>query len=185
MGDVNRDLLATLRDFFQAWKTRAANRPDAIQGIQGAGGAGEALALGPLTEVTDTSGTRYVRYLGTWEVVDGTPTFVRASGEDGAELPPAETLPAREMLIRIDGDIYVAYRPDIGPTPTRWLSKRTATLSTGVAYSPPADEDSTGRLYETSATLTYYSDAEQQDGNEVDLIYTQVEAANEATHFET
>lgn len=54
-----------------------------------------------------------------------------------------------------------------------------------MAYSPPADEDGTGRLYETSATLTYYSDAEQQDGDEVDLLYTQVEAANEATHFET
>ena len=106
-------------------------------------------------------------------------------GRGRRRTPPAETLPAREALIRINGDVYVAYRPDIGPTPTRWLSKRTATLSTGVAYSPPADEDGTGRLYETSATLTYYSDAEQQDGDEVDLLYTQVEAANEATHFET
>ena len=33
VADVNRDLLATLRDFFQAWKTRAANRPDTVQGI--------------------------------------------------------------------------------------------------------------------------------------------------------
>lgn len=33
VGDVNRDLLATLRDFFQAWKTRAANRPDTVRGI--------------------------------------------------------------------------------------------------------------------------------------------------------
>lgn len=46
VGDVNRDLLATLRDFFQAWKTRAANRPDTIQGIQGASGFAGAAILG-------------------------------------------------------------------------------------------------------------------------------------------
>lgn len=38
VGDVNRDLLATLRDFFQAWKTRAANRPDTVRGIEAASG---------------------------------------------------------------------------------------------------------------------------------------------------
>lgn len=46
VGDVNRDLLATLRDFFQAWKTRAGNRPDTIQGIQGASGFAGAAILG-------------------------------------------------------------------------------------------------------------------------------------------
>lgn len=38
VADVNRDLLATLRDFFQAWKTRAANRPDTVRGIEAASG---------------------------------------------------------------------------------------------------------------------------------------------------
>lgn len=38
VGDVNRDLLAILRDFFQAWRTRAANRPDTIRGIEATSG---------------------------------------------------------------------------------------------------------------------------------------------------
>ena len=38
VADVNRDLLATLRDFFQAWRTRAANRPDTVRGIEAASG---------------------------------------------------------------------------------------------------------------------------------------------------
>lgn len=152
---------------------------------QGASSGGQGLQLGPLTYVSYPT-RKFVRYLGQWAYDEetGAWAFAAALKPDGTQYPAAEEIPAREMLIRINGDIYVAYRPDIGPTPTRWLSKRTATLSTGVAYSPPADEDSTGRLYETTATLTYYSDVAQQDGNEVDLIYTQVEAANEGAHFE-
>ena len=38
VADVNRDLLATLRDFFQAWRTRAANRPDTVRGIESTSG---------------------------------------------------------------------------------------------------------------------------------------------------
>lgn len=46
VADVNRDLLATLRDFFQAWKTRAANRPDTVRGIEAASGFANTAILG-------------------------------------------------------------------------------------------------------------------------------------------
>ena len=38
VADVNRDLLATLRDFFQAWRTRAGLDPASAKGIDAASG---------------------------------------------------------------------------------------------------------------------------------------------------
>lgn len=169
---------------------------------QGSGGGGlpaEALALGPLTEVSDAAGTRYVRYLGTWKVVDGTPTFVRASGEDGAALPAAETLTPTfvQLLFRqtsasgssgheeATGIGYVRVPVFFPGTPMDWMTRQTPTLQDRLAYAAPLSETDTGSVTAASTKLSYFSDEAPTPGPAEELFLVQVEAANEAAHYST
>ena len=88
------------------------------------------------------------------------------------------------MLCRVGGGVYSAYRPDIGPTPTRWLAKHTETIVGGIAYSEPQTDADTGALGASELTFTYFTDTAAQESDPATLLYTQVEAANEAAHFE-
>lgn len=150
-------------------------------------GGASGLQLGPLTYETDGDTKRFVRYMGTWvfSEASGVWTFARAVKADGTQYPAAESMAAREMLIRAGGEVYVAYRPDIGPTPTRWLYRKTTTIVGGISYSEPETDADTGALNANDLTLTYFSDMDEVAGDDITLLYTQVEEANEASHFET
>lgn len=169
------------------------------QGASSGGVSAEALALGPLTEVTDAAGTRYVRYLGTWKVVDGTPTFVRASGEDGAALPAAETLTPTfvQLLFRqtsasgssgheeATGIGYVRVPVFFPGTPMDWMTRQTPTLQDRLAYAAPLSETDTGSVTAASTKLSYFSDEAPTSGPAEELFLVQVEEANEAAHYST
>ena len=156
-------------------------------------------AIGPLTEVTDAAGTRYVRYLGTWKVVDGTPTFVRATGEDGAALPPAETLTPTfvQLLFRqtsasgssgheeATGIGYVRVPVFFPGQPTGWMTRQTPTLQDRLAYTAPLSETDTGSVSAASTKLSYFSDEAPTPGPAEELFLVQVEEANEAAHYST
>lgn len=156
---------------------------DALTG----GNSTSSLQPGPLTYEASGSTRRFVRYMGTWvfSEASGVWTFARAVKADGTQYPAAESMAAREMLIRAGGEVYVAYRPDIGPTPTRWLSRKTTTIVGGISYSEPETDADTGALNANDLTLTYFSDMDEVAGDDITLLYTQVEEANEASHFET
>lgn len=149
-------------------------------------GGASGLQPGPLTYEASGSTRRFVRHMGTWvfSEASGVWTFARAVKADGTQYPAAESMAAREMLIREGGEVYVAYRPDIGPTPTRWLSRKTTTIVGGISYSEPETDADTGALNANDLTLTYFSDVDEVAGDDITLLYTQVEAANEASHFE-
>lgn len=155
---------------------------DALTG----GNSTSSLQPGPLTYEASGSTRRFVRYMGTWvfSEASGVWTFARAVKADGTQYPAAESMAAREMLIRAGGEVYVAYRPDIGPTPTRWLSRKTTTIVGGISYSEPETDADTGALNANDLTLTYFSDMDEVAGDDITLLYTQVEEANEASHFE-
>lgn len=169
------------------------------QGASSGGLPAEALALGPLTEVTDAAGTRYVRYLGTWKVVGGTPTFVRASGEDGAALPAAETLTPTfvQLLFRqtsasgssgheeATGIGYVRVPVFFPGQPMEWMTRQTPTLQDRLAYAAPLSETDTGSVTAASTQLSYFSDEAPTSGPAEELFLVQVEAANEAAHYST
>lgn len=169
------------------------------QGASSGGLPAEALALGPLTEVTDAAGTRYVRYLGTWKVVGGTPTFVRASGEDGAALPAAETLTPTfvQLLFRqtsASGSSGYEEATSIGyvrvpvffpGTPMDWMTRQTPTLQDRLAYAAPLSETDTGSVTAASTKLSYFSDEAPTSGPAEELFLVQVEEANEAAHYST
>ena len=147
-------------------------------------GGGGGLQLGPLEY--EAGNKHFVRYMGTWVYAAGSGVwnFAKAVGTDGGVLPAVEIIPSREMLFREGGEVYVALRPDIGPTPTRWLAKRTATIVGGISYSEPESDADTGALSASELTFTYFSDTAATEGGTITLLYTQVEAANEASHFE-
>ena len=154
------------------------------QGASSGGLPAEALALGPLTEVTDAAGTRYVRYLGTWKVVDGTPTFVRATGEDGAALPPAETLTPTfvQLLFRqttasgssgyeeATGIGYVRVPVFFPGQFMDWMTRQTATLQDRLAYAAPLSETDTGSVSAASTKLSYFSDEAPTPGPAEELF---------------
>ena len=147
-------------------------------------GGGGGLQLGPLEY--EAGNKRFVRYMGTWVYAAGSGVwnFAKAVRTDGGQYPAAEIIPSREMLFRSGGEVYVALRPDIGPTPTRWLAKRTETIVGGISYSEPESDADTGALSASELTFTYFSDTAATEGETIELLYTQVEAANEASHFE-
>ena len=149
-------------------------------------GGGGGLQLGPLTHETRNGNHHFVRYLGQWvyNATSAVWAFVKAVNSDGSAYPAAEDLPAREMLFRVGGEVYSAYRPDIGPTPTRWLAKHTETIVGGITYSEPQTDADTGALSASELTFTYFTDTAAQESDPATLLYTQVEAANEASHFE-
>ena len=149
-------------------------------------GGGGGLQLGPLTHETRNGNHHFVRYLGQWvyNAASAVWTFVKAVNSDGGAYPAAEDLPSREMLFREGGEVYVALRPDIGPAPTRWLAKRTETIVGGISYSEPESDADTGALSASGLTFTYFTDTAATEGGTTTLLYTQVEAANEASHFE-
>lgn len=149
-------------------------------------GGASGLQLGPLTYETDGDTKRFARYMGAWtfDANQDKWIFLVAVKSDGLPYPAAEVLAAEETLIRDGGSIHVALRPAIGPDSTLWLSKRTTNIATGIGYSEPASDSDTGVIYSGNATLTYYSDDAAEQGADTDLLYTQVEAANEAAHFE-
>lgn len=169
------------------------------QGASSGGLPAEALALGPLTAVTDAAGTRYVRYLGTWKVVDGTPTFVRATGEDGAALPPAETLTPTfvQLLFRqtsasgssgyeeATGIGYVTVPVFFPGQLMDWMTRQTPTLQDRLTYAAPLSETDTGSVTAASTKLSYFSDEAPTSGPAEELFLVQVEEANEAAHYST
>lgn len=147
-------------------------------------GGGGGLQLGPLEY--EAGSKRFVRYMGTWVYAAGSGVwnFAKAVRTDGGQYPAAEIIPSREMLFREGGEVYVALRPDIGPTPTRWLAKHTETIVGGITYSEPQTDADTGALSASELTFTYFTDTAAQESDPATLLYTQVEAANEASHFE-
>lgn len=149
-------------------------------------GGASGLQLGPLTYETDGDTKRFARYMGAWtfDANQDRWIFLAAVKADGLPYPAAEVLAAEETLIRDGGNIHVALRPAIGPDSTLWLSKRTTNIATGFGYDEPASDSDTGVIYSGNATLTYYSDVAAEQGADTELIYTQVEEANEASHFE-
>lgn len=147
-------------------------------------GAATGLQLGPL--VYSYSSRKFMRYMGVW-TFDATAdrwVFAGAVKSDGSQYPAAEIIDAREYLIKGADGIYAAYSPQPGPTPTRWLVKRTTPLATGITYSVPSADDVTGMVVAHNAKLTYYSDDDTVATEDNVLLYTQVEEANEAAHFE-
>lgn len=149
-------------------------------------GGASGLQLGPLTYETDGDTKRFVRYMGAWafDADNGRWTFAKAVKTDGLPYPAAETLAAEETLVRVGGNIHIALRPSIGPDPVLWLSKRTSGIATGITYDEPASDSDTGAIIAHNAKITYYSDEAAETVADETLLYTQVEAANEAAHFE-
>lgn len=145
------------------------------------------LQLGPLTYETDGSTKRFVRYMGTWvysETADAW-TFAKAVKADGLPYPAAETLAAREFLLRQNGTIYVAYRPDIGPAPTKWMSRVTIRVSQGIDINPPQSDTDTGSVSETMRDLTYFTDNTVANASTDYPLTVQVAEANEATAYDS
>lgn len=149
-------------------------------------GGASGLQLGPLTYETDGDTKRFVRYMGAWtfDADNDRWTFAKAVKTDGLPYPAAEVLAAEETLVRDGGNIHLALRPAIGPDPTLWLSKRTSGIATGITYDEPASDSNTGAIIAHNAKITYYSDEAAETVADETLLYTQVEAANEAAHFE-
>lgn len=149
-------------------------------------GGASGLQLGPLTYETDGDTKRFARYMGAWafDADNDRWTFAKAVKTDGLPYPAAETLAAEETLIRDGGDIHIAIRPAIGPDPTLWLSKRTTGIATGITYTEPTSDSDTGAITAHNGQITYYSDEAPKTVADEDLLYTQVEAANDAAHFE-
>lgn len=149
-------------------------------------GGASGLQLGPLTYETDGDTKRFVRYMGAWTFDDNQDkwVFLAAVKSDGLPYPAAEVLAAEETLVRAGGNIHVALRPAIGPDPVLWLSKRTSSIATGITYDEPASDSDTGAIIAHNAQITYYSDEAAETVADETLLYTQVEAANEAAHFE-
>ena len=149
-------------------------------------GGASGLQLGPLTYEAYGSTRRFVRYMGTWvfREASGVWTFAKAVKPDGSQYPAAETLSAREMLFRSGGTIYVAYRPDIGPAPTKWMSRITIRVSQGIDINPPQSETDTGSVTETTRDLTYFTDNTVANASTDSPLSVQIEEANEATAYE-
>lgn len=149
-------------------------------------GGASGLQLGPLTYEADGSTRRFVRHMGTWVYSETAEawTFAKAVKGDGSQYPAAEVLAAEETLVRDGGDIHIALRPAIGPDSTLWLSKRTTGIATGITYDEPASDSDTGAIIAHNGQITYYSDEAPETVADETLLYTQVEAANEAAHFE-
>lgn len=149
-------------------------------------GGASGLQPGPLTYETDGDTKRFVRYMGAWafDADNNRWTFAKAVKTDGLPYPAAETLAAEETLIRDGGNIHIALRPAIGPDPTLWLSKRTTGIATGITYTEPTSDSDTGAITAHNGQITYYSDEAPKTVADEDLLYTQVEAANDAAHFE-
>lgn len=149
-------------------------------------GGASGLQLGPLTYEASGSTRRFVRYMGAWafDADNDRWTFAKAVKADGSQYPAAETLSAREMLFRVGGTIYVAYRPDIGPAPTKWMSRITIRVSQGIDINPPQSETDTGSVTETTRDLTYFTDNTVANASTDSPLSVQVEEANEATAYE-
>lgn len=150
-------------------------------------GGASGLQLGPLTYEVAGSTRRFVRYMGTWvysETADAW-TFAKAVKADGGQYPAAETLAAREMLIRAGGEIYVAYRPDIGPGPAKWLYRNSVRVSQGISVNPPATDTDTGSVTETTRDLTYFTDNTDANAATEEKLSIQVAEANEATAYDS
>ena len=150
-------------------------------------GGASGLQLGPLTYAVKGSIHRFVRYMGTWVFSDSSNawTFAKAVKGDGTQYPPAETLAAHEHLLRRDGTIYVAYRPDIGPVPTRWMSRVTVRVSQGISVNPPTSDTDTGSVSETTRDLTYFTDNTTANASTDYPLTVQVAEANEATAYDS
>ncbi len=150
-------------------------------------GGASSLQPGPLTYEASGSTRRFVRHMGSWvfsETADAW-TFARAVKADGTQYPAAETLSAREMLFRIGGTIYVAYRPDIGPAPTRWMSRVTVRVSQGISVNPPTSDTGTGSVAETTRDLIYFTDDTTANASTDYPLSVQVAEANDATAYDS
>ena len=150
-------------------------------------GGGSGLQLGPLTYEFTGSTHRFVRYMGTWvfSASSNSWTFAKAVKQDGTQYPAAETLAAREFLLRQNGTIYVAYRPDIGPIPTKWMSRVTIRVSQGIDITPPQSDTDTGSVSETTRDLTYFTDNTVANASTDYPLTVQVAEANEATAYDS
>ena len=150
-------------------------------------GGASGLQLGPLTYETDGDTKRFVRYMGAWafDADNDRWTFAKAVKTDGSQYPAAETLSAREMLFRVGGTIYVAYRPDIGPAPTRWMSRVTVRVSQGIDITPPQSDTDTGSVSETTRDLIYFTDDTTANASTDYPLSIQVAEANDATAYDS
>lgn len=150
-------------------------------------GGASGLQLGPLTYETVNGQARFNRYLGAWtfNAASNVWSFAKAVKADGTQYPAAESLPGREMLFRSGGTIYVAYRPDIGPAPTKWMSRVTIRVSQGIDINPPQSDTDTGSVAETTRDLTYFTDNTVANASTDYPLSVQVAEANEATAYDS
>lgn len=150
-------------------------------------GGASGLQLGPLTYEFSGSTRRFVRYMGTWVFNEGSTqwTFAKAVKGDGSQYPAAEIMSAREMLFRAGGEIYVAYRPDIGPGPAKWLYRNSVRVSQGISVNPPATDTDTGSVTETTRDLVYFTNDTTSNASTSEKFSIQVADANEATAYDS
>ena len=150
-------------------------------------GGASGLQLGPLTYEFSGSTRRFVRYMGTWAFNEGSTqwTFAKAVKGDGSQYPAAEIMSAREMLFRAGGEIYVAYRPDIGPGPAKWLHRNSVRVSQGISVNPPATDTDTGSVTDTKCDIFYFTDDTDTNSATEEKLSIQVAEANEATAYDS
>lgn len=150
-------------------------------------GGASGLQLGPLTYEFSGSTRRFVRYMGTWVFNEGSTqwTFAKAVKGDGSQYPAAEIMSAREMLFRAGGEIYVAYRPDIGPGPAKWLHRNSVRVSQGISVNPPATDTDTGSVTDTKCDIFYFTDDTSYDPSTDEIFSVQVADANDATAYDS
>ena len=150
-------------------------------------GGASGLQLGPLTYEVKGSIRRFVRYMGTWVFSDSSNawTFAKAVKGDGSQYPAAEIMSAREMLFRAGGEIYVAYRPDIGPGPAKWLHRNSVRVSQGISVNPPATDTDTGSVTDTKCDIFYFTDDTSYDPSTDEIFSVQVADANDATAYDS